>query len=124
MFYVLACHRDGRSASELALELFGDAARTVTVRAEMSRLRRHFGGRGDRAPGGGTLPVRADPPARRARRARSGRQGNPRCTRAFPCALVVQLELADALLTEKSDVDAALATVLRSRKLAEETHSR
>ena len=44
MFYVLACHRDGRSASELALDLFGDAARTVTVRAEMSRLRRHFGG--------------------------------------------------------------------------------
>ena len=43
----------------------------------------------------------------RARRARSGSQGNPRCTRAFPCAPVVQLELADALLTEKSDVDAA-----------------
>ena len=44
MLYVLASHRDGRSASELSADLFGDAARTVTVRAEMSRLRRHFGG--------------------------------------------------------------------------------
>jgi hypothetical protein len=44
MLYVLASHRDGRSASELSSDLFGDAARTVTVRAEMSRLRRHFGG--------------------------------------------------------------------------------
>jgi len=35
---------DGRSASELAADLFGDAARTVTVRAEMSRLRRTLGG--------------------------------------------------------------------------------
>jgi len=44
MLYVLASHRDGRSASELSADLFGDAERTVTVRAEMSRLRRHFGG--------------------------------------------------------------------------------
>ncbi|MCR6485543.1 GAF domain-containing protein [Amycolatopsis sp. OK19-0408] len=44
MLYVLASHRDGRSASELSADLFGDASRTVTVRAEMSRLRRHFGG--------------------------------------------------------------------------------
>ena len=44
MLYVLASHRDGRSASELSADLFGDAGRTVTVRAEMSRLRRHFGG--------------------------------------------------------------------------------
>jgi hypothetical protein len=44
MLYVLASHRGGRSASELSLDLFGDAGRTVTVRAEMSRLRRHFGG--------------------------------------------------------------------------------
>ncbi|MFF5990937.1 GAF domain-containing protein [Prauserella flavalba] len=43
MLYVLACHRDGRSAAELALDLFGDAERTVTVRAEMSRLRRRLG---------------------------------------------------------------------------------
>ncbi|SFW49391.1 GAF domain-containing protein [Amycolatopsis australiensis] len=44
MLYVLASHRDGRSASELSADLFGDASRAVTVRAEMSRLRRHFGG--------------------------------------------------------------------------------
>ena len=44
MLYVLASHRDGRSAAELSADLFGDAGRTVTVRAEMSRLRRHFGG--------------------------------------------------------------------------------
>ncbi|MBK6871892.1 MAG: GAF domain-containing protein [Kineosporiaceae bacterium] len=34
----------GSSAADLAQALFGDAARTVTVRAEMSRLRRHLGG--------------------------------------------------------------------------------
>lgn len=44
MLYVLARHRQGRSASQLSLDLFGDAGRTVTVRAEMSRMRRHFGG--------------------------------------------------------------------------------
>ncbi len=33
----------GRTASELALDLFDDAARVVTVRAEMSRLRRAVG---------------------------------------------------------------------------------
>lgn len=44
MLYVLACHPEGRSAAELALDLFGDPERTVTVRAEMSRLRRHFAG--------------------------------------------------------------------------------
>lgn len=44
MLYVLACHRDGRSASELAMDLFGDGRRTVTVRAEMSRLRRQLAG--------------------------------------------------------------------------------
>ncbi|UUV35811.1 GAF domain-containing protein [Amycolatopsis roodepoortensis] len=44
MLYVLARHREGRSASELSRDLFGDAGRTVTVRAEMSRMRRHFGG--------------------------------------------------------------------------------
>ncbi|SNR64855.1 GAF domain-containing protein [Haloechinothrix alba] len=44
LLYILACHREGRSAAELAGDLFGDPARTVTVRAEMSRLRRHFGG--------------------------------------------------------------------------------
>ncbi|NGN69991.1 GAF domain-containing protein [Streptomyces sp. A7024] len=37
---LLALRRDGLSAASLADGLFGDATRTVTVRAEMSRLRR------------------------------------------------------------------------------------
>lgn len=36
-------HRVGRSAAELAEDLFADATRVVTVRAEMSRLRRVLG---------------------------------------------------------------------------------
>ncbi|MGW7056250.1 GAF domain-containing protein [Streptomyces sp. NPDC054887] len=43
LLYVLSAHREGRSAAELAADLFGDRTRTVTVRAEMSRLRRHLG---------------------------------------------------------------------------------
>ncbi|MFF0392690.1 GAF domain-containing protein [Kitasatospora sp. NPDC004615] len=43
LLLLLALHRDGLSAAELAEELFADAARTVTVRAELSRLRRHLG---------------------------------------------------------------------------------
>ncbi len=39
----LMLHRDGRSASALADDLFGDPTRTVTVRAEMSRLRKVLG---------------------------------------------------------------------------------
>ena len=39
----LAGHRAGRSAAELAADLFGDPARTVTVRAEVSRLRSALG---------------------------------------------------------------------------------
>lgn len=39
----LLVHRDGRSAAELADDLFADPTRTVTVRAEMSRLRRTLG---------------------------------------------------------------------------------
>jgi transposase IS200 family protein/GAF domain-containing protein len=54
MLYLLAVHRDGRSAAELATDLFGDSARTVTVRAEMSWLRRNFG----RGAGTAALPVR------------------------------------------------------------------
>ncbi|MFI1933438.1 GAF domain-containing protein [Streptomyces sp. NPDC020330] len=42
LLYALAVHRRGRSASELARDIFGDATRTVTVRAEVSRLRRHL----------------------------------------------------------------------------------
>ncbi|WP_309094627.1 GAF domain-containing protein [Streptomyces sp.] len=40
---LLAVHRSGRSASGLAADVFGDPERTVTVRAEMSRVRRYLG---------------------------------------------------------------------------------
>lgn len=39
----LVAHPEGLSAAQLAAEVFGDAARTVTVRAELSRLRRALG---------------------------------------------------------------------------------
>ncbi|MFJ9624568.1 GAF domain-containing protein [Streptomyces sp. NPDC101181] len=42
LLYALFVHREGRTASELARDIFGDATRTVTVRAEISRLRRHL----------------------------------------------------------------------------------
>jgi hypothetical protein len=41
---VLATHRDGRSAPELAEDLYGDRSRVVTVRAEISRLRKQLAG--------------------------------------------------------------------------------
>jgi hypothetical protein len=44
LLYLLAMHRGGRSASGLAEDMFGDPARTVTVRAELSRVRRYLGG--------------------------------------------------------------------------------
>ncbi|WP_443054137.1 GAF domain-containing protein [Streptomyces sp. IBSBF 2435] len=44
LLYVLALRRAGRTAAELADDLFGDPSRTVTVRAEMSRLRRNLAG--------------------------------------------------------------------------------
>ncbi|WP_326810431.1 GAF domain-containing protein [Streptomyces scopuliridis] len=44
LLYILAVHRAGRSAAELAGDVFGDPTRTVTVRAEMSRVRRHLSG--------------------------------------------------------------------------------
>ncbi|KQV03346.1 MULTISPECIES: helix-turn-helix domain-containing protein [unclassified Kitasatospora] len=47
---LLAVHRDGLSAAQLAEALFGDRARTVTVRAEISRLRRYLGGLLDHRP--------------------------------------------------------------------------
>lgn len=43
LLYLLAVHRAGRSAADLARDVFGDPARTVTVRAEMSRIRRYLG---------------------------------------------------------------------------------
>jgi hypothetical protein len=44
ILYVLATNRDGRSASQLATDLFGDQGRAITVRAEMSRLRKYLAG--------------------------------------------------------------------------------
>ncbi|MFF7049839.1 GAF domain-containing protein [Streptomyces griseorubiginosus] len=43
LLYLLALHRSGRTAAGLAEDMFGDPARTVTVRAEMSRVRRYLG---------------------------------------------------------------------------------
>ncbi|MFG3282301.1 GAF domain-containing protein [Streptomyces sp. NPDC048111] len=40
LLFVLALNREGRSAAQLAQDIFEDPTRTVTVRAEMSRLRR------------------------------------------------------------------------------------
>ncbi|MFI8966784.1 GAF domain-containing protein [Streptomyces sp. NPDC053493] len=42
LLYLLALHREGRTAAELAEDVFGDRTRTVTVRAEMSRVRRNL----------------------------------------------------------------------------------
>lgn len=42
LLYVLSLHPGGRTAAELAGDLFGDPTRTVTVRAEMSRVRRRL----------------------------------------------------------------------------------
>ncbi|MET0456437.1 MAG: GAF domain-containing protein [Mycobacterium sp.] len=44
ILHVLATQRQGRSAQELAADLYGDGSRVVTVRAEMSRMRRQFAG--------------------------------------------------------------------------------
>lgn len=44
LLYLLAVHRSGRSAAGLAEDMFGDARRRVTVRAELSRVRRYLGG--------------------------------------------------------------------------------
>ena len=44
ILHALATHRQGRSAPELAADLYGDRSRVVTVRAEMSRLRKQLVG--------------------------------------------------------------------------------
>ncbi|MFI6348386.1 GAF domain-containing protein [Streptomyces sp. NPDC050560] len=44
LLYLLAARPAGRTASELAAEVFGAPERTVTVRAELSRVRRYLGG--------------------------------------------------------------------------------
>ncbi|GGV45520.1 hypothetical protein GCM10010277_36480 [Streptomyces longisporoflavus] len=43
LLFLLCAHRKGRSASGLAEDMFGDPGRTVTVRAELSRVRRYLG---------------------------------------------------------------------------------
>ncbi|MET8771619.1 GAF domain-containing protein [Streptomyces sp. NPDC004658] len=43
LLFLLTQHRAGRGAAGLAEDLFGDPSRTVTVRAEMSRIRRYLG---------------------------------------------------------------------------------
>lgn len=50
MLLVLALRREGRSASDLSTELFGDPHHTVAVRAELSRLRGILGSLIDRRP--------------------------------------------------------------------------
>jgi GAF domain-containing protein len=44
LLLLLAVGNDGHSAAELSRDLFGEPGHAVTVRAEMSRLRRHLGG--------------------------------------------------------------------------------
>ncbi|MGW1540776.1 GAF domain-containing protein [Streptomyces sp. NPDC002309] len=44
LLFLLAEQRAGRSAAQLASDVFGDPRRTVTVRAELSRVRRYLGG--------------------------------------------------------------------------------
>ncbi|MEU6992641.1 GAF domain-containing protein [Streptomyces sp. NPDC046465] len=43
LLFLLCTYRTGRTASGLAEDMFGDPARTVTVRAELSRMRRYLG---------------------------------------------------------------------------------
>lgn len=43
LLLALALRPEGSTAAQLAVDLFGDAGRAVTVRAELSRLRRHLG---------------------------------------------------------------------------------
>jgi hypothetical protein len=43
LLYLLTVQRAGRSAAGLAEDMFGDPSPTVTVRAEMSRVRRYLG---------------------------------------------------------------------------------
>ncbi|MBC9713004.1 GAF domain-containing protein [Streptomyces sp. TRM66268-LWL] len=50
LLYLLAVAPAGRTASALAGELFGDAGRAVTVRAELSRVRRYLAGLLDGRP--------------------------------------------------------------------------
>ncbi len=57
---LLAAHPHGLSAEQLALELFGEAGKPVSARAELSRLRRVLGGTLDADPYQLTDPADAD----------------------------------------------------------------
>jgi hypothetical protein len=57
---LLAAHERGLSAEQLALELFGEHGKPVSVRAELSRLRRLLGAVLDADPYRLAVPVEAD----------------------------------------------------------------
>ena len=57
---LLALHPEGLTAEQLALELFGEDGRPVSVRAELSRMRRLVGPALDAPPYHFTAPVEAD----------------------------------------------------------------
>jgi hypothetical protein len=44
LLLLLAVHREGRTGAQLSQGVFGDGGHVVTVRAELSRVRRHLGG--------------------------------------------------------------------------------
>ena len=44
LLLLLAVHRHGRTGVQLSQDMFGDGGHVVTVRAELSRVRRHLGG--------------------------------------------------------------------------------
>ncbi|WP_017568825.1 helix-turn-helix domain-containing protein [Nocardiopsis halotolerans] len=44
LLLLLAVHRDGRTGAQLSQDVFGGDGHVVTVRAELSRVRRHLGG--------------------------------------------------------------------------------
>lgn len=50
ILFILARYRHGRTAVELATDLFDDPSRAITVRAEMSRLRKQIGAILDHRP--------------------------------------------------------------------------
>ncbi|MFH7600004.1 GAF domain-containing protein [Streptomyces racemochromogenes] len=93
LLFLLAESPRGRTAAELAQELFGDPGRTVTVRAELSRVRRRLAGVLSHRPyrfaedvevelirpqdPAGLLPHSTAPAVVRARLGRGGPRGTP-----------------------------------------------
>lgn len=103
LLLLLAVHRSGRTGAQLSRDVFGEGGHVVTVRAELSRLRRHLGGiiesrpyrfsegvrvRVVRSPSpADLLPVSAAPGVRALREAlREGDEPLPPCDgAATPC---------------------------------------